>query len=75
MTPTDRDDDLHENVLPVVPYVPFRCPACARHKPFTGNVRGRLRTHVCQACGTKYRSLEVDASAVSGFAAKHVGDS
>lgn len=65
MIPNNKDDNLHDSVLPVVPFVPFRCPSCGRHRPFTGNVRGRLRRHVCQACGTKYRSYELPAEAVT----------
>jgi predicted RNA-binding Zn-ribbon protein involved in translation (DUF1610 family) len=53
---------------PLVPFVPFRCPSCGRHKPRTGHVRGRVRYHQCQACGTRYRSLEMPAAAVREFA-------
>jgi len=49
------DDDT----VPVVPFVPFRCPRCGRHKPRTHAVQGRLRRHQCQACGCAYRSLEM----------------
>ena len=57
------DDDR----LPCVPFVPFRCPSCGRHKPFTSNVRGRLRVHRCQACGAKYRSWELGPESVPGW--------
>jgi predicted RNA-binding Zn-ribbon protein involved in translation (DUF1610 family) len=53
-----------DDSLPMVPYVPFRCPSCGRHKPRTENVRGRVRRHTCMACGTRYRSLEMPAGAV-----------
>lgn len=65
MISNNKDDNLHDSVLPVVPYVPFRCPHCGRHKPFTRGVRGRIRHHVCQACGMKYRSFELTADSVS----------
>ena len=70
MIQNNRDDDLHESVLPVVPFVPYRCPACKRHRVKTSNTRGRIRQHLCLACGMKYRSLELDpAEAVDwGFA-------
>lgn len=57
--------DLTEDTLPVVPFVPFRCPNCRRHKPRTYSQRGRTRLHRCQACGAKYRSLEVDPEDLS----------
>jgi len=60
----DSDDDDHQLV---VAYLPFRCPSCGRHKPFTFNVRGRIRSHQCQSCGTKYRSWEIDAGQVSNW--------
>jgi hypothetical protein len=53
-----------EDMLPLVPFVPFRCPSCGRHKPRTGRVSGRVRYHQCLACGTRYRSLEMPAGAV-----------
>lgn len=70
MIQNNKDDDLHPDTFPIVPYVPFRCPNCNRHKPFTSNVRGRVRQHRCQACGMRYRSYELDATAVPdrGFA-------
>lgn len=49
-----------DDYVPIVPFVPFRCPNCSRHKPFTYKVRGRLRYHKCQACGERYRSWEMD---------------
>jgi len=62
-----KRDDEPDDKWPVVPFVPFRCPQCGRHKPFTYTVRGRIRLHRCQHCGTRYRSLEVEASKVDGF--------
>lgn len=61
--PSPLDDDR----IPCVPFVPYRCPRCGRHKPFTSNVRGRLRAHQCQECGTKYRSWEMGAADVKGW--------
>jgi hypothetical protein len=43
----------------VVPFVPFRCPRCGKHKPLTYGRRGTLRYHLCRACGCKYRSREI----------------
>lgn len=60
-------DDDDGDRIPVVPFVPFRCPRCARHKPFTHKVRGRFRYHRCQHCGCKYKSIEVPASQVTGW--------
>ena len=57
MSPEDEDS------LPMVPFVPFRCPKCGRHKPRTQHVRGRLRTHICLACGARYRSIELPPDA------------
>lgn len=62
-----QDDAGAEDTLPVVAFLPFRCPSCGRHKPFTFNVRGRIRSHQCQSCGTKYRSWEIDAAQVAGW--------
>jgi hypothetical protein len=52
--------------VPAVPFVPFRCPNCGRHKPRTYSVRAvpgqrTVRYHRCLACGTKYRSFELTA--------------
>jgi hypothetical protein len=49
----------------VVPFVPFRCPKCRRHRPDTYGKAGRVRYHQCTSCGTKYRSYELDAAQVS----------
>lgn len=51
--------DLNDDRLPVVPFVPFRCPKCRASKPFTYGSTGRMRYHRCQDCGTKFRSLEL----------------
>lgn len=63
---TKRDDDELFDV-PCVPFVPFRCPFCGRHKPFTYAVRQRMRYHRCQHCGRRYKSWEVAASSVTQF--------
>lgn len=52
---------------PVVPYVPFRCPHCLRPKPYTANVRGRLRLHRCQGCGCRFRSIELKPDEMEGW--------
>jgi len=61
---TSTEEPAH---LPVVAFLPFRCPSCGRHKPFTFNVRGRIRSHQCQSCGTQYRSWEIDAAQVANW--------
>lgn len=50
-----------------VPFVPFRCPNCGKHKPFTYGVHGKMRYHKCGACGEKYRSWELSAGDVRGW--------
>jgi transcription elongation factor Elf1 len=60
--------ELDDDQLPAVPFVPFRCPACNRHKPFTYGRVGKTRYHQCQSCGQKYRSFEKPATDVSGWA-------
>jgi transcription elongation factor Elf1 len=62
--PSRQHDDEDEGRVPVVAFVPFRCPRCARHKPTTYKVRGRLRYHRCRACGQRYRSFEVGPDSV-----------
>lgn len=65
MTNPNDEVELHEDYLPAVPFVPFRCPSCKAHKPRTYSVRkqprgGRTtRYHRCQACGQVYRSFEL----------------
>lgn len=51
--------------LPVVPFVPFRCPKCRATKPATYGSTGRLRYHRCKHCGTKFRSLELQPEDVA----------
>lgn len=51
----------------IVPYLPWRCPACGDPKPRTRGQRGRVRYHQCQACGLPFRSLEITASEVPNF--------
>lgn len=55
--------------VPVVPFIPFRCPTCGRHKPRTYSVRAMpglrtVRYHRCMACGQRYRSFEYRAEEV-----------
>lgn len=59
----EDDDDAQ---TPCVPYVPFSCPFCGRHKPITSGPQGggRLRYHKCQACGRRYRSWQLTAADV-----------
>jgi hypothetical protein len=56
--------------VPVVAFVPFRCPTCGRHKPRTYSVRAfpglrTVRYHKCLACGQKYRSFEFCAEEIT----------
>ena len=66
---TISEDDDH---VPAVPFVPFRCPSCGKHKPRTNAVRSRpghrtVRYHRCLACGQKYRSFELRADEMGGW--------
>ena len=60
--PGELDDS--DDRIPCVPFVPFRCYYCGKLKPFTSNVRGRLRMHHCKHCNRKYRSWELGPEAV-----------
>jgi len=56
-----EDDD---RFLPIVPFLPFRCPRCHSAKPRTYSVRSdtdtpTTRHHRCQSCGQRYRSVEL----------------
>jgi len=57
--PPDALRDLQDDRVSMVPFVPWRCPRCGDGKPRTYSQHGRVRLHQCQACGTKYRSLEL----------------
>ena len=56
--PEEDDDDY-----PTVPRVPPRCPRCGVNRSrLTGQSRdGVVRYHRCQACGTKFKSVEIEA--------------
>jgi hypothetical protein len=63
----ERDDEL----LPVVPYVPFRCPICGAGKP-DHKGRGRrpgLRYHQCR-CGAAYHSQELRPSEITAWSGR-----
>lgn len=53
-----------EDGVPVVPYVPIRCPRCGERKPTTDGVHdvrdGRTRYHLCKGCDLKFRSVEIE---------------
>jgi len=56
-----------ERFLPIVPFLPFRCPRCSSGKPRTYTVRRdpdapTTRYHRCQSCGQRYRSIELRRS-------------
>ena len=58
-------DDVIER-LPVVPYVPFRCPKCGG-VPRTYGRSGKTRYHHCPSCRINYLSRECNAGDVEGF--------
>jgi len=64
MIASARREDDDDDRVPCVPFVPFRCPYCGRHKPRTSDVDGRMRRHRCMHCGRAYRSWELDATAI-----------
>lgn len=57
-------DRQHGAGVPIVPFVPVRCPRCREGQPVTYGARelraGKTRYHICQGCGLKFQSLEVD---------------
>lgn len=46
--------------LPVVPFVPVRCPRCRLAKPVTTGRYELRRYHLCRGCGQKFLSQEID---------------
>lgn len=60
MNTSRQNQELDDERIPVVPFVAWRCPKCGDRKPRTYSQRGRIRLHLCQRCGIKYRSLELD---------------
>lgn len=65
MIANTNNDNLDPSRWIVVPFVPYRCPNCDRHRVKTLNSRGRVRQHVCLACGTRYKSYELPAGSVA----------
>lgn len=57
--PAETLRELDDERVPIVPFVPWACPSCGDTKPRTYSQRGRVRLHLCQACGQKYRSLQL----------------
>lgn len=55
-------DDGEGDELPIVPFVPVRCPRCKATKPITDGIYKPLRRryHLCQDCGRKFLSVELD---------------
>lgn len=49
----------------LVPFVAVACPSCGETKPRTYGHRGPIRYHACKACGWRFRSFEVDGSAIA----------
>lgn len=59
--PADAED------LPVVPFIPVRCPNCGglRKRTSTYPAKGR-RYHVCKDCGQRFRSEETTPDGLQG---------
>lgn len=53
--------------VPIVPYVPPRCPICERSRTKTYGQEGRIRYHKCLRCGRRYRSREMLPHDVKGW--------
>lgn len=58
----DRDDP---DSYPTVPRLPARCPECGRNRSrVNGQSRtGVVRYHVCLACKTRFKSVEIEPPA------------
>lgn len=56
-------NEREKGVVPVVPFLPVRCPRCGELKPITvgRHPQGKRRYHVCSACGLKFMSHEIQA--------------
>lgn len=54
--------------VPVVPFLPVRCPRCGAGKPITHGilVARKRRYHTCQECDLRYRSIEISVDDLSG---------
>jgi transposase-like protein len=56
-----------ELMVPIVPFVPVRCPRCSTGYPITYGMHdlraGRTRYHLCKECNTKFKSLELSVEA------------
>ena len=52
--------------LPVVPFLPVRCPLCRADKAIKNNgtvvTEGgrRVRYHQCETCGQRFKSVEIE---------------
>lgn len=61
--PSPAAPSVGDDGVPMVPFVPVRCPGCEADKPRTTGVHrtraGRVRYHLCKVCGQRFRSLEV----------------
>lgn len=57
-----------EQGVPVVPFLPVRCPRCGAGKPITDGVykARQRRYHTCQECDLKYRSVEISLDDLDG---------
>ena len=58
---TANDGSWSEDDVPIVLYLPPRCPTCrSREKLTTGGYpQKRKRYHVCKRCGCYYHSIEI----------------
>ncbi len=62
--PGNPDFDAGAEPTETVPFVPWRCPRCGRSKTetYSQSRGGRIRYHICKACGKRFKSQEVDPS-------------
>lgn len=52
---------------PIVPFVPYRCPKCKKHRVKTYGQAGRMRYHICLSCGERYNSIELEVDAMKDW--------
>jgi len=65
--PVEELEDVEEEKgLACVAWIPIRCPHCASKHQNNYKTRGRLRYHLCQDCGERFKSLEIEAPRASG---------
>lgn len=65
--PVELEDEDDEAGLVCVAWLPIRCPHCKSKHQRNYKTKGRLRYHLCQDCGQRFKSYELapnDAPAV-----------